>query len=190
MEFGYELGYLHAAVDELEAYLLSDDLFWPINAAPPAGGQPFPRLTLGGLALAQKRAAGLSSNRDEVWQVEQIDRRIDVMHHKWRLRWDEKAQREITSRLTQWKNYLQEYRQGPERQVDFYPYEIRWRVMVELLEGQVESLKEHEVEMRSGLDLMLKAVFIPGEFIWEPSLMAAFPTEPFWYLYGYPRPRK
>ncbi|HEY5573072.1 MAG TPA: hypothetical protein VIK64_08690, partial [Anaerolineales bacterium] len=52
----YDLGYLRAAVAALEDYLMSNELYWPIGAASPAGEPDYPRLTLGGLLLAQKRA--------------------------------------------------------------------------------------------------------------------------------------
>lgn len=186
MEFAYEIQYLQAGTEELEAYLLSDDLFWPIHAAPPAGMQPYPRLTLGGLSLAQKRAGALIKSREEAWQVEQIIRRIDIARQKWRLRWDDKAHRELMSRLMQWRNYLQEYRQDPVRHAAYYPYEIRWRVLIELLEKNVEAVSENENELRTGLDLILKSVFKPGEFVWDKELQPAFAEDAYWYLYGRP----
>lgn len=187
LDFEYDLRYLQAAVDELESYLLSDDLFWPIHGSPPSGTQPFPRLTIGALSLAQKRASALARNREDTWQVDQVTRRFEVARQKWRLRWEEKSHRELLSRLLQWRNYLQEYRQEPERHAAYYAYEVRWRVLVELLEMEVDSLNENENELQSGLDLILRAVFLPGNFIWLELLQPAFPSEKYWYLYGQPR---
>jgi hypothetical protein len=43
--------YLEAGIPELEDYLLSDELYWPISAR----GHNLPRLTIGGLLLANDR---------------------------------------------------------------------------------------------------------------------------------------
>jgi len=37
--FEYDLRYLSAGLEILEKYILSDEVFWPINANPP-GGEP------------------------------------------------------------------------------------------------------------------------------------------------------
>ena len=38
----YDLGYLTAGLEILERYLLSDDVFWAMNAKPPEGELDFP----------------------------------------------------------------------------------------------------------------------------------------------------
>ena len=48
----YELSYVRASLDQLQAYLLSKELFWPVS--PPAGIRSFPKLTLSSLLLAIK----------------------------------------------------------------------------------------------------------------------------------------
>lgn len=80
-----------------------------------------------------------------------------------------------------------EYRQNPERQADFYPQEVRWRVMAELLEKEVDQLSEAEEEMLNGLDNIVRGVLEPGEFVWSAEVQSSFPPSPFWYLYGLPR---
>ena len=50
--FAYDLGYLRAGLELLEAYLLAEDVFWPIDASPPEGEPEYPRLTLGGTYFA------------------------------------------------------------------------------------------------------------------------------------------
>lgn len=67
----YDLGYLKAGISALENYLLSNDLYWPVGASSPSGEPAYPRLTLGGLLLAQKRAhaRNLTPEQRDVWPV-------------------------------------------------------------------------------------------------------------------------
>ena len=46
-----DTAYLEAGIPEMEAYLLSDELYWPITTR----GYSLPRLTIGGILLAKTR---------------------------------------------------------------------------------------------------------------------------------------
>jgi hypothetical protein len=37
------------------------------------------------------------------------------------------------------------------------------------------------------LDALLRARFVPGAFALDAGLQAAFPPDPYWYLYGAPK---
>ncbi len=182
-----ELAYLQAASIELEPYLLTNELYWPLQKASPAPGLPFPRLTIGGIKMAEKAVEALCTNPDERFALERVTREIDTYKQKWRTKWEEKALRELKARLNLWRNYLQEYRQNPELQADFYLQEVRWRVKTELLKGEVGEIPSFQIELLESLDLMLKAIFEPGDFIWQAELSSVYPEDPFWYLYGKPR---
>lgn len=187
MSLEFETGYLESSLPELESYLLSEELFWPVHGNPPGRDQAYPRLTIGSVLLSLERAKAFAETAFMGAQVIQISTRVNVIRTKWRTRWEDKAHREILSRLNQWRNYLMEYRQNPERQADFYPQEVRWRVMAELLEKEVDQLSEAEEEMLNGLDNIVRGVLEPGEFVWSAEVQSSFPPSPFWYLYGLPR---
>lgn len=187
MPFEYDFGYLSAAISELETYLLSDELFWPVSANPPARTQPYPRLTLGGLLLFIKRAEAFALSASQTSQVIQIENRLAQIKIKWRTKWEEKANNEYVSRLNQWRNYIEEYRQDPDKHGDYYPYEIRWRVIVQLLDNEISKLDDAIFELRDGLDQMLRSNFTQGNFVWEDQLIQIFPESTFWYLYGFPK---
>ena len=53
--FLYDLRYLQAAVDVLQDFLFSPEIYWPIGIQPPMGETPYPQLTLGGISLALVR---------------------------------------------------------------------------------------------------------------------------------------
>jgi hypothetical protein len=150
--------YLEAGIPELENYLLSKELYYPI-------GRNLPQLTLGGVLLSLARLG----KRDAVIFDEQVDR----VRTKWRSAWETKAGREVRARSELWKNYLAEYPGDPKAAARIYPQQVRYRVMLTLL-GQSSDV----------MDVYVKSIFQPGEFVWEPNVLENFNHETFWFLFG------
>ncbi len=157
MNIQNDIEYLSAGVPELETYLLSKELYYPIGAH-------LPQLTLGGILLSVTRM-GLKG--------ESFRAQVESIHSKWRSAWDAKSKREVKARNTLWMNYLAEYREDPKSGARLYSQNIRYRAMLSLL-GQVT----HES------DALLKGVFKEGKFVWEEECAQNFPCETFWYLFG------
>lgn len=165
--------YLEAGIPVLGDYLLSKELFWPISAR----GYSLPRLTIGGILLAQAR---LEARREP---VPSLSNQLDGIRSKWRVAWDTKAIREFQSRMRLWSNFLADYRNDPENHGDTYQYEVRTRVMLGLLLDEIPQ-EEIGVESFNQLDETLRALLISSDFIWNADLESGFPREQFWYLYG------
>lgn len=163
-----DLSFLAAALPELQDYLLSDELYWPLGSV----GASLPRLTLGGLLLALRRCGDEKFVRD-----------ADAVRYRWRAAWEAKARREAHSRLEQWKLFLEDLRQSREAHAQDYPGQVRVRVMLDLLLADLPPLPAVSAAL-DGLDRGLRAGFVPGEFLWENVLRSAFPQDTFWYLYG------
>lgn len=180
----YDLRYLQDAADELDRYLISDELFWPVTAQPPEGEADYPRLTLGGLLLAHARLRRPDLKLQEQARLIRLETQIETTRFHWQAAWNNKTAREFASRINQWRNYLEEYRQNPDLQADFYPYEVRWRVLLALLDEEGQGIDPEQLELLRTLDMLHEAVFVKGEFIWETELQPCFPSERFWYLYG------
>lgn len=157
--------YVETALPELKNYLLSDVLYYPLTA-------PLPRLTLGGLLLAQQR---LHAYED----ASPLDLRLDTLRTKWRAAWEKKAAHETESRLTLWGNYLNEHRHNQEL-ADYYGNEVRLRVMLELLIAEQDNVPDE----LTALDQLLRSKFRSGEFVWDKPLMNVFSRDDFWFLYG------
>lgn len=157
--------YLETALPELQTYLLSDTLFYPLT-------QPLPRLTLGGLLLAQRR---LHAYED----ASPLDLRLDTLRAKWRAAWEKKAAQEFETRLTLWRNYLDDCREE-ESLLENYVREVRWRVMLGLLSAELPA----DSSALNALDQRLRAKFRTGEFIWDEALVSEFSQDDFWFLYG------
>jgi hypothetical protein len=167
--------YFEVGIQELTEYLLSDELYWPVSAR----GVDLPRLTIGGLLLAQARLHAWHKHMD----IASLEDRMGAVRLKWRVAWERKAAREFQARLDLWQNYLSDYRYAPDRHADAYPQEVRWRTMLQLLLDQLPASSSGGASL-AGLDRLLETAFLPGKFVWEPQLSSAFSQKEFWFLYG------
>ena len=180
----YELGYLKAGIDILEAYLLSSDLYWTMGASPPPGEPAFRQLTLGGLLLNEHRLQArhlppaLESERQECYTKLQ-----DFIYHH-RVAWERKAAREFQARLKLWTGFLNEYRDDPQNHADRYAYEVERRVMLQLLTPYTRDVPRAEQDMLVSLDRLLETVLLRGSFIWDADVIGSFDQATYWYLYG------
>ena len=182
--FEYDIRYLEAGLELLEKYLLSKEIYWPIGVNSPPGEPDLPRLTLGGLLLSLARIRASASSPVQQEQVFRLETRMNEILTKWRVAWGQKAAQEFRSRLNLWRDFLEEYRQNREGNADRYVYEVQRRVMLEMLKEESAEIASSDLELLSGLDQLLWAVFIPGEFVWDQSLERGFSPDKFWYLYG------
>ena len=161
-----DLLYLETSLSELKNYLLSDILYYPLLGN-------LPRLTIGGLLLAQKRlkAGDLGTH---------LSPKLATVKTKWYAAWTKKSAQELDSRFTLWRNYLNDYRANPENYAADYKNEIRLRVMLEFLADEVDQIPIEIV----ALDEFLRSKLIKGEFLWDEDLESEFTQERFWFLYG------
>ena len=158
--------FLEAAIPELKDYLLSDILFWSLGAK-------LPRLTLGGLLLAQRRL------RAQHLGV-QFHPKIATLRERWRAAWERKIAKELNARLVLWRNYLNDYRSNPESYAKDYRNEVRWRVILELLLTDISA----NLNELTALDELLNKKLVPGKFIWNGNFKSQFSQDQFWFLYG------
>ena len=149
--------YLSTGIPELENYLLSKELYYPI-------GSNLPQLTLGGILLSLARMGT---------QAAKFEAQVEAIRSKWQVAWDVKSSREVKARDELWVNYLAEYREDPKADVHLYSQNVRYRAMLTLLgKAEVDS------------DAFVKSVFTEGKFVWEEECAQNFPHKTFWYLFG------
>lgn len=182
--FAYEIGYLQAGLANLEPYLLSNVLYWPMDASPPEGQQPYPLLTLDGLLLARARLKAMPLTLTQQAELGRLLPELDLVRSRWRVAWENKAAQAFGARLNLWRNFIEDYRQDPAAHRDRYAYEVRQRVMLHLLVPEAASLPPAQLDLLAALDLVLKNILEPADFIWDADLQPGFPEADFWYLYG------
>ena len=78
----YELRYLQAGISVLEDYILANDLYWPIGVRAESGNPPYPRLTLGGMLFAQKKARARSLNSNQQGELEDIENQMKDLRNR------------------------------------------------------------------------------------------------------------
>ena len=182
--FEYDLRYLKEGIEELESYLLSEQLFWPLEARTEPGEAAYPNLTLGNLLLVEARLKARPMTLAQQAQLGALLPQLEQVRSRWRSAWSKKALHSLHNRLKMWRDFLDEYTKAPEAHADRYPYEVQRRVMLALLAGEAEQAPPEVNDLIGKLDALLRAVLMKGDFIWEPELQAGFPEETYWYLYG------
>ena len=166
-----DLAYLRLAVQDLQDYLHSPELFWPLPSAPTSLGEPgLQQLTICGLALSLARvtAAGLP----EAGGLGDV---IADTRNRWRATWITKAAREYRSRVELWRRAIDDLLGEPSGRKTAYPSRVRVRVMLDLLVGEMTPEHPPEAPGLAILDGRLRAATTPGNFVWETCFSQAFP---------------
>jgi hypothetical protein len=137
--------------------------------------------------LAQARLHARSLDDSQRAELARLDEQLDDVRSRWQVAWEKKATAEFHARLNLWRDYLEEYRNNPSANLDRYDYEVQRRVMLQLLRPDASGVPLSEDSLLNGLDTMLRAVFVPGDFIWDKEMTAGFPRDAYWYLHGRPK---
>ncbi len=179
-----------AMVEELEDYLLSEEILWPISPANRLLGLA-PRLSLGGLLLALDAVSALEPDLApaQATRALRLQRKWESQVNRWARALGRKAAREAKMRLDLWRAYLADLEDSPKGAED-YAHEVRQRVIAERLLDFVPD-EEEARWLRSGLrgaDVRLRAWFRAGPFVWEERLERVYPQSRYWFLYGLPVP--
>lgn len=161
---------LLSSLDELDDYLSSSVLLWPLkNSRLP--------LSPGNLLLARKR---LQFDTD-VNIVQALKRTAESMHVR-RSAWTSKSEAEFPMRLQQWKAFLEDIKDFG--RIDHsYSYNVRVRVIIDLLVNEYPHLiGKSEFDLRQ-LDKFFTERTVPGRFVWNERYESVFPLAKYAYLY-------
>ncbi len=185
MAFESDWIFLRAALPELQAYLLSQDIYRPLNLpARSPYGVHLPQLTIGTLLLSLARLSALELNSEQRAELDDIVRQVEAVRNEWRAAWGRKAAREYSSRLNLWSQYVRDLQVDLRANAAFYPNEARHRAILRLLVPEMlEGIPQDEVEQINELDEILRRLSQPGPFIWESEVESAFPWDGFWFLH-------
>ena len=183
----YDLRFLASGIEQLESFLLSNDIYRSPGIRAPRGAPPYPQFTLGWMLLSLKRAQVRAQSGLLETEFDHIQQEIEKIRVRWRVAWERKAKAEFSERINLWRDFLMEYRMNPEGNVDRYGYEVNRRVLLELLGSEVDELPKTDITALAGLDRLLRTVFVEGEFVWDADLSPGFPKQTYWYLYGTPK---
>lgn len=176
--------FIKKAVDDLEEFILAPQDSWPIAGSDLKGGpRDTGRLTVGYLMLSRWRLTALAQSDAHQDELSEANKRIDQVRARWRANWARKAEKEYHKRLNLWNNCVNELLEDPGRHASGYADAVRWRAMLELLEGEVSHPDPSLIAFIQKLDHRLQNAGRVGAFVWEVEVMPAFPRDQFWYLY-------
>lgn len=184
MNLQIDRAFARVVVDQIEDYIQSEVLFWPVGNV---GGLQFPQLTIGAWLETEWRLAALEPDSAELAAARTAVRKYRSHAAE---PYNNKAQREFKSRLDSWTLYLDETLERVINQEAIaaelrpgYHANVRHRFKLELLKDHVPQVQV-QVQRLNMLDMRLRSRFKDGDFIWEPELRNAAPKDPFWWLWG------
>ncbi len=176
-----------AMVEELENYIVNDDLYRTVIVRVPGRGDLKLQLAGGSLLTRLHR---LDAQRDRLTpaQQDQLDRTVaqaERIIYSLKSRFHQRLQREMKGRLDALKWYLDDIADDPGRGRANYPYEIRNRQRIEEIVKRLGSdIPADLADRLAAVDRRLHALAGGSDFVWDPSLRSAFPSPPYWYLYA------
>jgi hypothetical protein len=172
--------YLEEAVLILDEYIISPEISWPLTSR---GREHLPPLTPGNLILCQARLSCLveavNPRQETARLLASVERHID----RWNANWQMKAKKEYPERLRLWRNYLDEFSSDPTGNRGSYPYQVRLRVILQLLEDEFGVGSQNTAPSLHLADQALLSHTRPGSFVWEEGIRSGFPADKFWFLY-------
>ena len=182
-----DLQILEAMAAEMDEYLRSQTLFWPMIKS------NLPRLTIGGYLMRQHRLESLQDLLDDTEQ-ERLNGAKDNFNTalvEKIVRFEGRAHDEMRARLRQWGEYLKELHDKSLGMGDYYKSHVQTRAMIAAL---VQKLRERPYELDERVqeqleiyDKVLRNYWTPGEFTWPVEWKPAYPESDYWWLYGQPR---
>ena len=182
--FEYDRRYVERGIELLESYLITEVAYWPLDIKPPSGEPPYPMLTLESVLLARQRLLAYRGSLSDESQVAKLLLALETIQSHWRVAWEKKTEQAYHTRLTMWRNFLEEYWSAPESHADRYVYEVRIRTFLTLLSNSNSRINPGKDGLLARLDGYLKIALNPGKFIWDDGYQACFPLDEYWYLYG------
>jgi len=184
---------LEAGASELQDYLLSDELFWPVHAIPHAAETHELRLTNGNLLLSMARLGVVELSPQDRQRYEEFAAACEHTRTCWRANWQMKSQKEFQSRFRTWRNFLSELissivrrSSGPDETANWqqqYVSQVRLRVILQLLVEDNPNLEGKEV-LFTDLDGRMQSLMVRGQFLWDEVYRQRFPEQNYWFLYS------
>jgi hypothetical protein len=184
MELENDLAFLREAVPDLQNYLLSREIYWPLGGnVRISGGAHLPQLSIGNLAFAQARLSALKMADGQQSELSRLTEQIQVVRSEWLSNWRLKAGREFNARLHLWQHFMDDLREDRGQHSPFIGREIRNRVLLQLLSENEAEVSTSDEKLLEVLDQILRGMTRPGPFAWETEISAGFPPDRFWFLY-------
>jgi hypothetical protein len=178
-----DLNFIENTCHDLNDYVLSDLLYWPVDYEPINSGTTPSRTTIGLLRLVVEQVRLRNLNEDQTERLEICQLTIDKVHRKWKVAWEKKVVGEFKSRVRTWHAYISEAESDRQLLHTNYRSQVQNRTILQLLLTDLPVDETALVLALHKIDEWLKTNLSEGPFIWDPELQSAFPEEKYWFLY-------
>ena len=182
---GVDLAILQAMTDELEEYLVNDELYRTVITHTPAGDR---KLTMTGASLLSVLWR-LQGERDDLptqqreW-LDSVAAQVKEITKSLKTRFHARLLREMKARLGGLNWYLDDCSDDNRRCRANYPFEIRNRQRIEeIVKAVGDDIPDDLASQLRAIDGRIRQYAKPAEFIWDKRLEKIFPRDPYWYLY-------
>lgn len=184
-----DLNEAQAIADHLTPYVYEDQLYGNIGGVFGSGRQP--SVTIGGLLLRLHRLHALESRLNDAQKARltEIEARSEQVRQEWTVHYNEKLLSEASSRLSVIEAFFADCEDDPRSCAANYPPEAMRRTIVQVIIETLERLNLPLANLDKGtrkIDSQLRRFTQPADFIWAAELQAAFPKDPYWWLYAAP----
>lgn len=181
-----DLAVCAAMVDELEDYIIGDELFRTVITRVPGQGEVKFQMTGGDLLARLYRLNAEKAHLSAAQQAEvaRLSEAAERTIYSLKSRFNQRLLREMKSRLDSLRWFLDEASEDPTRGKANYPYEIRNRQRIEEIVKRLGPEIPADLQGQlAAVDSRLRAVAAGDEFVWDARLQPYFPSPPYWYLY-------
>jgi hypothetical protein len=173
---------------ELEAYIVSDDLYRTVTARTSAGDK---RLNMSGgdllarLGRLQGERAVLTE--DERSRLDAVQETVDATIYSLQTRFFQRLNRELKARLDSLRWFMDECADDRKQCRTEYPFEIRNRQRIEeILKRLGDQASPALVTGLSQIDRRIRQYTESSQFVWDKRLADIYPPDQYWYLYRRP----
>jgi hypothetical protein len=171
-----------AMLESFVPYIYEDELYGKL-------GMNLPRLTPGALLLRMTRLERLHSrmNDAQLRSFQSLRDQCTALTTEWQQAYRKKLAQEAASRLRDLQTYLGECRDDERGcAANYLPEALRRTILHEIASVlTAEELGEADARLK-GADRSLRGYTRPCPFLWDETLVDAYPEEPYWWLYQRP----
>lgn len=175
-------------VEELEDYIIDDELYRTVIARTSAGDK---NLNMsGGDFLA--RLGRLQGERDALTPEEQqrldaVQERAEAIIYSLKTRFFERLNREIKARLDSLRWYLDDCADDRAKCRADYPFEMRNRQRIDvILDRLSDQASTALLTSLAQVDRRIRQFTHESPFVWDERLAKVYPSDQYWYLYRRP----
>ncbi len=177
---------------EAEAYLITEELFWPITGRVRGG---MPRMTIGGFLLRRYRLTALPDllTPEQQTTLQEALAAFDTAAAEWPTHYRGKISREWDMRTNLLVNFLRDCDEGEAQNcAEDWPAQAEQRTILQHLQeapGARGAVSQTQQAALTRIDRDLRRLLLSGEkghFLWPPELEAIYPRDKFWWLWVAP----